>query len=94
MSADDSGHVEKNWTVDISIDEHQGVTRALARLHWGDTDEVGVGVARLSPADRNVTEIGDELAIARALSDLAGRMLRVSAHDIEVSTDEPATLLY
>lgn len=53
-----------------------------------------MGTARLSPVDRNVAEIGDELAIARALSDLAGQMLRVSAHDIEAATDEPATLLY
>lgn len=84
----------KKWTVDVSIDERQGVTRAWARLPWGEKDHVGVGVARLSPADQNVAEIGDELAIARALSDLAGQMLRVSAHDIEAATDEPATLLY
>lgn len=93
MSAD-SGHIEKKWTVDVSIDELQGVTRARARLPWGGKDQVGVGVARLSPEDRNVAEIGDELAIARALSDLAGRMLRASAHDIAAATDEPATLLY
>ncbi|OWL93640.1 hypothetical protein B7435_32910 [Mycolicibacterium peregrinum] len=94
MSADNSSHIEKRWTVDLSIDEHQGITRARARLRWGEKDKVGVGTARLSPADQNIAEIGDELAIARALSDLAGQMLRVSAHDIEAATDEPATLLY
>ena len=53
----------KRWTVTIDIDEHDGRTRAVARLQARDTDSlVGVGLARLNPADRNVPEIGDELA--------------------------------
>ena len=54
MSNDKSGHVRKDWTVDISIDEHEGHTRAKARLRWRDQESVGVGLARLNPADRNV----------------------------------------
>ena len=69
--------------MDISIDEHEGQTRAKARLRWRDQEAVGVGLARLNPADRNVADIGDELAVARALSDLARRMMAVTAHDIE-----------
>ena len=53
-----------------------------------------MGLARLNPADRNVAEIGDELAVARALSDLGKRMLTVSSGDIEDVTHQPATLLY
>ncbi|CKO21856.1 Domain of uncharacterised function (DUF1876) [Mycobacterium tuberculosis] len=55
---------------------------------------MGVGLARLNPADRNVPEIGDELSVARALSDLGKRMLKVSTHDIEAVTHQPARLLY
>lgn len=74
----------KRWTVTIDIDEHDGRTRAHARLHTSDTDElVGVGLARLNPADRDVPEIGDELAAARALSDLAHRLLEVTSTDVE-----------
>jgi hypothetical protein len=74
----------QRWTVTIDIDEHDGRTRAQARLHTRDTDElVGVGFARLNPADRDVPEIGDELAAARALSDLAHRLLDVAGTDIE-----------
>ena len=83
----------KHWTVDVSIDEHEGRTRAKARLRWRDQESVGVGLARRNPADRDVTDIGDELAVARALSDLARRLLTATAHDIEVVTHERVTSL-
>lgn len=34
MSSDQSDHVLKNWSVEVSIDEHEGLTRAKARLRW------------------------------------------------------------
>ena len=34
MSNDKVQHVRKDWTVDVSIDEHEGQTRATARLRW------------------------------------------------------------
>ena len=40
------------------------------------------------------TDIGDELAAARALADLARRMLAVTAHDIEAVTNKPVTPLH
>ena len=81
----------KHWTIDIHIDEHEERTRAKARLHNRDeTGLVGVGLARLSPSDANVPEIGDELAVARALADLAHQLLEATAADIEAVTHEPA----
>lgn len=83
----------RHWTIDVHIDEHQNRTRATARLHGrDDTEFVGVGLARLNPADTNVPEIGDELATARALSDLAHRLLEATAADIEAVTHVPADL--
>lgn len=73
----------KDWTVTIIIDEHDGHTRALARLRTRDTDRMtGVGLARLNPADHDVPEIGDELAVARALADLSNRLLSAAAADV------------
>ncbi|MHA6794222.1 DUF1876 domain-containing protein [Pseudonocardia bannensis] len=72
------------WTVSIDIDEHDGRTRAVARLHTRDSDRlVGVGLARLNPDDQDVPTIGDELAVARALSELSHRLLSTAADDIE-----------
>ena len=77
----------KRWTVVIDIGEHEGRTEAIARLHTRDTDNlVGVGRARLNPADRDIPEIGDEIAAARALSELGHRLLSAAADDIEAIT--------
>jgi hypothetical protein len=86
----------KRWHVEIQIDEHEGKTRALARLHHreeaGLIGMIGIGLARLNPADRDLPEIGDELAVARALSDLGHQLLDAAAGDIEQMTHQPLHL--
>ncbi|MDI2124773.1 DUF1876 domain-containing protein [Yinghuangia seranimata] len=95
--------VAKHWTVDIFLSEMSGSddaeggesvrTFAEARLHTRDDTAVrGRGHARKSPADRDVPEIGDELAAARALSDLAHHLLELAARDIEAVTGTPAAV--
>ena len=85
----------RTWTVEIVISEHEDerLTRAEARLH-SDARTVlrGRGEARRSPRDREVPEIGDELATARALADLAYQLLDVTAGDIEQFTHRPVHL--
>ena len=76
--------VAERWTVSIDVDEFDACTRAHARLHTRDSDKlVGTGEARLNPTDREVPEIGDELAAARALRDLADRLLDTGRADVE-----------
>ncbi|MGY1607781.1 MULTISPECIES: DUF1876 domain-containing protein [unclassified Geodermatophilus] len=83
----------KTWTVRIDIGEHDGRTQAVAHLQTRDTERlVGVGSARLAPADRDVPEIGDEIAAARALAELAHRLLQTATEDVEQATGEPAHL--
>ncbi|MEV6379471.1 DUF1876 domain-containing protein [Streptomyces sp. NPDC051773] len=73
----------KEWTVEIHISEEDDETRARAVLN---TDEAayltGRGLARRNPIDRPVPEIGDELAVSRALEDLAIRLHDVASDDI------------
>jgi hypothetical protein len=84
----------KEWNVQIIIDEHDDdSTHAQARLvSDGDTKLVGDGHARRNPHDREVPQIGDEVAAARALSELAGKLLGTAATDIADATGESATL--
>jgi hypothetical protein len=91
--SDGENHV-KTLTIEISIDEHENRTRAKARLDWRGKHFVGVGLARRNPADYNVSEIGDELTTARALSDLRHQLLVVAASDIEAVTRQPVTPLH
>ncbi|MDG4786694.1 DUF1876 family protein [Micromonospora sp. WMMD1102] len=68
----------ERWTVDIVIEEcdDERRTRAEARLQTPQRiGLVGYGVAWRNPADRRVPEIGDELAVSRALADLAHGLL-------------------
>lgn len=92
----------KHWTVDIYLNEKTGVdefdggisvrTHAEARLDTGAGDALRAwGNARKHPSDRDVPQIGDELAAARALSDLAHRMLHAAAADIEAATGQFAS---
>ena len=87
---------DKRWHVEIHLDEHDGNTRAMARLHHRDkiglVGLIGVGLARLNPAGRDLPEIGDELAVARALSDLGHQLLDAAAGDIEQMTHQPVPL--
>lgn len=81
----------KQWSVTIDIDEHDGKTRAVARLRTLDSERlVGVGFARLNPTDRDIPEIGDELAVARALAALSHHLLDEAVDDIEGVTGEAA----
>ena len=43
MSRDNSGHLRDDWTIKISLDEHEGRARATARLRGRDQEAVGVG---------------------------------------------------
>ncbi|BCR45845.1 hypothetical protein VNDN067_27190 [Mycobacterium tuberculosis] len=90
----DSEHVGKTCQIDVLIEEHDERTRAKARLSWAGRQMVGVGLARLDPADEPVAQIGDELAIARALSDLANQLFALTSSDIEASTHQPVTGLH
>ena len=83
----------RHWTVDVYVGEDDGQTYAEAAL----SDDVGnhllgTGRARLSPDDMDVPEIGDEIAVGRALSNLGHRLLDTAAGDIETITREPAHL--
>lgn len=85
----------KRWRVDVFLGEQDGHTYAEARLHTELGDHLlGVGRARLNPHDYDVPEIGDEVAVARALTDLGHRLLITAAQDIEQVTNEPVRLTH
>jgi hypothetical protein len=82
-----------DWSVRLSVSERDGGTEAEARLLMSHkADLTGHGSARRNPADQNVTKIGEELAVARALSDLAHRLLHLATADVEAVTHERAHL--
>ena len=83
----------KQWSITVDIDEQDDTTLAHVSLHTpAGHDVTGVGQAQRNPLDPSVPEIGDELAVARALRNLAERLLHTTENDIRGVTGEPAHL--
>jgi hypothetical protein len=79
------------WLVELSIAELEGQTRADGRLVMTDgACWMGHGGARRHPRDPDVAEIGEKIAAARALSDLAHLLAGSAAAELEALTDEQA----
>jgi hypothetical protein len=80
------------WSVEITFREDESKTRADARLIGSDRELSGWGRARRSPEDPDVPAVGEEIAAARALIDLAHHPLDAAAHDIEAWDGHPVEL--
>jgi len=73
-----------HWTVDLTFQEEIDHTAAVAVLRTPSGHELrGHGESRRNPADRPVPRIGEEVAGARALSQLAHQLLEYAAVEIE-----------
>ncbi|MFF5013158.1 DUF1876 domain-containing protein [Streptomyces sp. NPDC001165] len=80
-----------SWHIDLSIDETGSEAGAVARLKLPDATEMSArGHSNRHPDDPLQTLVGEELATARALNDLAHQLLRKAAHEIEEKTHAPA----
>jgi hypothetical protein len=69
--------------VDLSFTEDEERTRADAILELRGERFHGFGQAKRAPQDPNVPLVGEELAAARALSDLAHKLLDAAAERID-----------
>lgn len=77
-------------SVEISEDDHH--TEALATVTVRGREFSGWGRARRNPSDPNVPLIGEELAIARALTDLSHHLVDAAAGAIEAYEGRPVDL--
>ena len=73
----------KVWTIELVIDEGADVTEAKALLSVNDRELGGWGHARRAPQDPDRPRIGEELAVARALSDLSHQLVEAAVAEIE-----------
>ena len=88
---------ERRWKVEIFVDEHEDHTWAEARLVAPDgraskPSELlrGTGQSRRRPGQVAVQEIEDELAVSRALWDLAHVLWTTAINDLEGVVTSPA----
>ena len=83
---------EHSWTVNVSFTEEGDRTRADAILELASQKFHGFGQAKRAPADPNVPVVGQDLAAARALSDLSHKLLESAAERIESFEGGPVKL--
>jgi hypothetical protein len=77
------------WHMQVDLSESDDTTRAEVVLRTDAGTELRrVGTARRRPGDRDVPQIGDELAVCRALSGLAHDLLDASIADIQQNDPE------
>jgi hypothetical protein len=82
-ATDDTPLHVKTWRVQVDVFESSGGTTAHAVLAAESPVHLDAdGEARLRPGDQDVPEIGDEVAVARALRRLADRLLAAAEDDI------------
>jgi len=86
-------NTDNSWSMAVFVAEIDGETDAEAYLTRADSRNFsGRGKAKLNPADQDVAMIGEEIAIARALSDLSHKLLHSAAVGVETMTHEKARL--
>jgi hypothetical protein len=79
------------WHIEVEFQEDDTRTEAAARLRLRDGVELRArGTARRNPDDPAQPQIGEEIAAARALSDLVHQLLDKAATQIEEATHKPA----
>jgi hypothetical protein len=83
---------EQTWHVNIAFTEDGDRTRADATLELASQQFHGFGRAKRSPGDPRVPLIGQDLAAARAISDLSHKLLEAAAERIESFEGHPVEL--
>lgn len=80
---------ERVWPMEITFTESDRATRADVVLDVAGHHYHGWGRARRNPADPDIPRIGEEVAAARALVDLAHQVAIAASHDIEGFEQRP-----
>jgi hypothetical protein len=86
--------MRNQWTVELDFEEDGNRTACTAALSGKDAPGLtGHGYSRRAPSDQPDTRIGEEVAAARACSNLAHELLEQAAGIIEARTETSAHLI-
>jgi hypothetical protein len=80
------------WSAEVVFTEDGDRTRADVRLTAGGRQWHGWGRSRRNPIDPDVPAVGEELAAARAFSDLSHQLVHVAAELVETFEGHPVRL--
>ena len=78
--------------VEVVVTEDADHCEAVAHAHVRDREFSGWGRARRHPADPQMPIVGEELAMARALSDVSHQLVVAAADSLESALGRPVAL--
>ncbi|HXZ99450.1 MAG TPA: DUF1876 domain-containing protein [Candidatus Binatia bacterium] len=82
--------VAGRWSMELRLEEDDERTVAVAKLVTGDRTLHGRGTARRNPLDPSLPRVGEDLAVSRALSELAHELLSDAVAQLEGATHRPS----
>jgi len=85
MAHDDTAEDTERWMVLIAARDDVDRAQATARLAWRGTTYEGIGRAQLDGGGDGAAGLGRELAVARALSNLANQLFATSVSEMETT---------
>jgi len=80
------------WKIDLEFDESNEQTNADALLEAGEIRYRACGRARRNPHDPQRPRVGEEVAAARALENLALQLRRAAEHGVEEFEGHPVEI--
>jgi hypothetical protein len=93
VEAGDGSPVDRlRLRIDISLTEDADHCEAVARVTMRGREFTGWGRAQRNPADPHVPVVGEELAVARALSEVSHQLVVAAADSLESAIGRPVAL--
>jgi hypothetical protein len=89
---DRSGPARMTLRIEVIVTEDPDHCEAMAHARVRDREFTGWGRARRHPADPEMPVVGEELAIARALSDVSHQLVVAAADSLESALGRPVAL--
>jgi hypothetical protein len=87
------GRQRRTVSIDLRIEEDNDQCEAVATMRTTMGELTATGEARRNPTDPEIPMVGEELAIARALEQLAAMLEAQAREAIEVREGDPASHL-
>lgn len=87
-----SGPERMTMRIEVIVTEDADHCEAMAHARVRDREFSGWGRARRHPADPEMPVVGEELAIARALSDVSHQLVVAAADSLETALGRPVAL--
>jgi Rv2632c-like/Domain of unknown function (DUF1918) len=89
----DGGALDRrSLRVDVVLSEDEDHCEATATVTMRGREFSGWGRARRNPADPQMPVVGEELAVARALSDVSHQLVGAAADSLETALGRPVAL--